>query len=222
MSVCMGKRNRAVASKQALEFSLHIIMTLRMFYTYRLGNAWPITHPPETFSLTSPSQNNNITAKQMFPKLTNYAAAPGIRLRLRGIQGKYLTTQSQPSSPDAIHLSSHPLPHHRPVLPVLHPATAKRHHKAKAGQISIFAHLAKVKQVEEIWYQRNRQAAMDANQQKDKLYQDVNQQKDKFYREITTHVAENTRLQIEVLKEVDKRLRVEGNFNVRGGLGMFQ
>jgi len=104
--------------------------------------------------------------------------------------------KSQPSSPQAIPSGTHPVPHHRPILPNLNPTIVKHHHKAKAGQISISTHLANVKEIEATWYQRIRQIEMDAKQDKDKLYLDAKQDKDKLYREIIGHVAENNRLQV--------------------------
>jgi len=92
--------------------------------------------------------------------------------------------QSQPSSPgpDAIPSSSHPLPHPTPIVSNSPP---KHHHKFKAAQMSISEHLANIREVEEVWYKRNRQLAMESKQDVDKLY-----------REIQGNIAKITRLQV--------------------------
>ncbi|KAG0637214.1 hypothetical protein HOY80DRAFT_1052400 [Tuber brumale] len=136
----------------------------------------------------------------MSSKLTHYLAVPRIRLHM---QRKFHTTQSQ------LLPRTHLLSHHRFVLRNLHPdpAIIKRHHETRAGQIAISKHLANISEVEAKWYQRLRQLEMDVNEEKDKLY-----------REMINNAAENSRLQAEILKEVDEKLRLTGNFNIRGAL----
>ncbi|KAG0637013.1 hypothetical protein HOY80DRAFT_1024067 [Tuber brumale] len=169
----------------------------------------------------------------MFSQLVHYLAVPRIRLHM---QCEFHTTQSQ------LLLRTHLLSHHRSFLSNLHPdlAIIKRHHETRAGQITISEHLANISEVEAKWYQRLRQLEIDGkeekdklyrevneekdkhyrdvNEEKDKLYRDVNEEKDKLYREMINNAAENSRLQAEILKEVDEKLRLAGNFNIRGAL----
>ncbi|KAG0137681.1 hypothetical protein HOY82DRAFT_588917 [Tuber indicum] len=79
-------------------------------------------------------------------------------------------------------------------------------------------HLANIKEVEAIWYKRNRQLEMDAKEEKDKLHREAKEEKNKLYREMINNAAENSRLQAKILKEVDEKLRLTGNFNIRGAL----